>query len=121
MDRKKELKQQYKQMKPQMGVFIVRCNVDKKCFIQATKDLRGVMNGCLARLSGGGHPYLELQKEWNKLGADNFTIEILEELSYDADESKTDYTDDLALLQMIWEEKLQKEHFEFYKKRLIGQ
>ena len=33
------------------------------------------------------------------------------------DESKTDYTEDLALLKMIWEEKLAKENKEFYKKR----
>lgn len=35
---------------------------------------------------------------------------ILENLEYDKDESKTDYTEELALLQMIWEEKLAKEN-----------
>lgn len=118
MDRKKELKQQYKQMRPKMGVFIVKCKVDSKCYIQSTGDLRGVMNGCTMRLSGGIHPFAELQIEWSELGANNFTIEVLEELPYDADESKTDYTDDLALLQMIWEDKLRKEGFEFYQKRM---
>jgi len=76
------------------------------------------MNGCLVRLSGGIHPYLELQKEWNELGADRFTIEVLEELPYDSDETKTDYADDLALLLLIWEEKLLKEHYTFYGKKL---
>lgn len=37
-------------------------------------------------------------------------------LEYDKDELKTDYSEDLALLQMIWEEKLLKEDYLFYKK-----
>ena len=115
--RKRELKEQYKQMKPQMGIFVVRSKANKKCYIQATKDLRGVINGTKVRLNAGMHSNLELRKEWNESGSDNFVIEILELLDYDQDESKTDYTEDLALLQMIWEEKLLKDDFQFYRKR----
>ncbi|MGE5415435.1 MAG: GIY-YIG nuclease family protein [Acidobacteriota bacterium] len=116
MDKKRELKQQYKQMKHPMGIFIVRCKLNNKCYLQTTQDLRGVMNGALARLHSGFHPFVELQKEWTEFGADNFTMEILEQLEYD--DSKIDYTDDLELLQMMWEEKLAKENMEFYKKRI---
>ena len=118
MERKKELKMQYKQARPQMGIFIIRCNANNKCYIQATHDLRGVINGAKARLESGMHPYRELQMEWNDFGSGSFTIEILENLEYDKDESKTDYKEDLALLQMIWEENLAKENLVFYKKRL---
>lgn len=116
--RKKELTDQYKRSKPQMGVFIIRCNGSNKCYIQSTKDLRGMMNGAEVRLAAGMHPNRELQKEWNSLGAANFTIEILETLEYDQDETKTDYSEELALIQVIWEEKLAKEKMEFYKKRI---
>ncbi|HYF81710.1 MAG TPA: GIY-YIG nuclease family protein [Clostridia bacterium] len=118
MERKKELKLQYKQTRPQMGIFIIRSKVNNKCYIQTTQDLRGVINGAKARLEGGQHLNRELQKEWNDFGSENFTIEILENIQYDKDESKTDYTEDLALLQMIWEEKLAGENIEFYKKRI---
>lgn len=118
MDRKKELKLQYKQTKPKMGIFIIRSKVNNKCYLQVTQDLRGVMNGAKVRLMGNMHPNKELQKEWNEYGLENFTVEILENLEYDKDESKTDYTEDLALLQMIWEEKLLKENMEFYKKSI---
>jgi hypothetical protein len=116
--RKKELIQQYKLTRPRMGIFIIRSKTSNKCYLQTTQDLRGVMNGALARLGGGSHPNEELQKEWKELGADNFTMEILEQLEYDKDESKTDYQEELALLQMIWEEKLAKENMAFYKKRI---
>ena len=119
MDRKKELKMQYKQSKPQMGIFIIRSKTNNKCYIQTTQDLRGVINGAKVRLENGMHTNKELQKEWTDFGSENFTIETLEYLEYDKDESKTDYTEDLALLQMLWEEKLTNENMEFYKKRIF--
>ena len=111
------MKQQYKLSKPQMGIFIVRCLAEKKCYLQTTPDLRGVMNGAKARLNSNSHPYRGLQQAYNALGAAQFTMEILETLDYDKDETKTDYSDELALLEMIWEEKLQKEGYAFYTKR----
>ena len=115
--RKKELTDLYKQTKPQMGIFIIRCKLNNKYYLQATQDLRGVMNGARVRLDGGMHTNRELQREWKEFGPDSFTVEILEYLEYDKDETKTDYSEELALLQMIWEEKLAKENLEFYKKR----
>lgn len=108
----------YKEMKPDMGVFIIRCKVNNKCYLQTAADFRAAINGAKARLSGGFHTYRELQKEWNEFGADSFTIEILEKLEYDSDGVRTDYSEDLALLQMIWEEKLTRDNMELYKKRL---
>jgi hypothetical protein len=118
MDRKRELKLQYKQTRPQMGIFIIRSKANNKCYIQGTQDLRGVMNGAKARLGGNGHIFKELQKEWNEFGPDNFTFEILENLEYDKDESKTDYSEELRLMEMIWEEKLAAEGLQLYKKRI---
>ena len=114
--RKKELREQYKQMKPQMGVLIIRSTVTPKCYIQATQDLRGVMNGARVRLEAGIHPNKELQKEWNEFGSESFVIEVLESLEYEKDESKTDYSDDVALLQMMWEERVAKEGIELYRR-----
>lgn len=116
MDRKKELKEQYRQMKPQMGVFIIRSHAGNKCFIEGTQNLKSRINATRFKLAAGAHPNRELQKEWKDFGEENFTIEILENLPYDKDESKTDYTEDLALLQMLWEEKLSQQCLKFYKK-----
>lgn len=118
MDRRRELKQQYKEMKPPMGVFIIRSKFNNKCYLQATADFRAAINGARVRLAAGMHPCRELQKEWTEHGAESFSIEILENLEYDKDESKTDYTEELSLLQMIWEEKILKDSLEIYKKRI---
>ena len=61
------MKAQYKVMKPDMGVFMISSRVTKKCHIQATKDLKGVINGSRAKLQAGVHPNLELRqngKNW---------------------------------------------------------
>lgn len=116
LDRKKELKLQYKQMRPQMGIFIIRSNFSNKVYIEATQDLKGKINSVKFKLIAGAHPNRELQKDWNNFDAGNFTIEILENHEYDQDESKTDYTEDLNFLKLIWEEKLAKENLDFYKK-----
>ena len=101
-----------------MGIFIIRSRVTGKCCLQAARDLKGAMNGAIFKLGAGGHPNRELQKEWQEQGAQNFTAEALETLAYDKDESKTDYSEELALLQLIWEEKLARQNTVFYQKKL---
>ncbi|GAB6181994.1 GIY-YIG nuclease family protein [Desulfotomaculum defluvii] len=116
MDRKKELKEQYKQMKPPMGIIIIRCHADNKCYIEVTPNLKGKMNSATFQLKNGSHRNRELQRAWQEHGEGAFTVEVLENLEYDKDETKTDYTEDLALLKMIWEEKLAQAGMDFYKK-----
>lgn len=118
MDRKKELKEEYKLMKPEMGVFIIRSKTNNKYFLEGTQNLKGYINGTVFKLDSGSHPNKELQKEWTELGRDKFTVDILERLEYDEDESRTDYKDDLDLLCMEWEEKLTQENMVLFKKRL---
>lgn len=114
MNRKKELKALYKDWKPDMGIFIIKSNSYNKCYIEGTQDLKGTINSTKFKLNFGNHPNKELQKEWKEQGESAFTIEILENLKYDKDELKTDYSEELAILKMICEEKLLKQGMEFY-------
>lgn len=116
MDRRKELKELYRNMKPDMGIFTIKSNLNNKCHIEGSQNLKGTINGAKFRLNFGNYSIKELQNEWKENGEESFTIEILENLKYDKDESKTDYSEDLAILKMIWEEKLSKQGIEFYKK-----
>ncbi|MFZ7132307.1 MAG: GIY-YIG nuclease family protein [Eubacteriales bacterium] len=115
MATKKELKMQFKQMKSQMGIYMIRSKMNNKCYINATQNLNGRINSGKFKLRSGNHPCRELQNEWKEYGEENFIIETLEVLPYDKDESKTDYSEDLILLQLIWEEKLLKRKLSFYK------
>lgn len=116
MDRKKELKQQYKEMKPDMGVFAVTSSFANKCFIEAARDLKSRINSTEFKLKMGSHFNKELQREWQENDRSSFKIEVLEMLEYDEDETKTDYSDELELLQIMWEEKMQQKGIKLYKK-----
>lgn len=106
MDNKKELKQKYKNMKPEMGVFRIESRVSGNCYLYAAPDLKSLMNRYCFQLNVGSHQNRDLQQEWSEQGADNFIIETLDRLEYDKDESKTDYAEDLELLRLIWQDKL---------------
>lgn len=116
-NRKKELKEQFKLTKPKKGIFIIKSKLDKSCYIESAQNLNAVMNSTRAKLTIGMHPMVLFQDIWNNLGSENFTWEILEDLEYDKDESKTDYSDELKILDMIWEERLIKEKYEVYKRK----
>ncbi|SDW42907.1 GIY-YIG nuclease family protein [Tepidimicrobium xylanilyticum] len=114
MDRKKELKEQYKMMKPHMGVFIIKSNYSNKCFVESSNNLKATVNSIQFKLNFGNHPNKELQMDWKEYGESSFIIKILEKLEYDEDESKTDYSEELEILKMVCKEKLLNEGIEFY-------
>lgn len=115
---RKELIEQFKQMKPDMGIFWIRAKETKQYFLETSQNLKGKINSITFQLNAGAHPNQELQHEWRKLGADAFQIEILELLKYDKDESKTDYSDELAILKLLWEEKLNRQQFVQFKAKM---
>ncbi len=114
MDRKRELKELYKNMKPDMGVFIIKSKSNNKYYIEGTHDLKAGINSTKFKLNFSNHPNHGLQKAWKEEGELAFTIDILEKLKYDEDESKTDYSEELEILKMLWKERLSKEGAEFY-------
>ena len=116
MDRKKELKEQYKQMKTEMGVFIVQNKINNKYLLVTTQNLKGMINRVRFQLNNGGHPNSELQQEWKRFGEDKFDIIILETLDYDKDESKTDYSEDLYIMKIMLTEKLSDKNMMSYSK-----
>jgi len=109
MNYKKKLKQQYKEMKPSMGVFIIKNNVNGKAFLGVSNDTKSIINRHRFQLQWGGHPIKELQQDWEKYGEDAFTIEVLEYLEYDKKEEKVDYSEELEILKIMWIDKLNED------------
>lgn len=112
--RKKQLQQQYMQMKPDMGIFVIRNKQTGKSHLVTSQNLKGKMNSIRFQLNFGNYPAKELQQDWTTLGENQFEVEILEKLKYDKDESKTDYGEELDILRMMWVERLAKDGTELY-------
>nr|WP_246005793.1 DUF2087 domain-containing protein [Brevibacillus gelatini] len=104
VNRKQELKQLYKEVKTEAGVYQIRNKVNGKVLVASSMNLKTI-NGKKFMLQHGSHPNRELQKDWNELGADAFEFEVLEVLKR-KDESYFDAKDALEKLEKKWLEKL---------------
>ena len=116
MDRKKQLKEQYKQMRTDMGVFTVKKKNNNKYLLVGTQNLKGMMNRVKFQLENSSYPNIELQKEWNEAKPDDFEFTVLETLEYDKDESKTDYSEEVNIILIMLTEKLYDDNMVPYSK-----
>ena len=101
-----DIKREYKERKKPAGVFQVKNTVNGKILLGSSLNLEGPLNGHRFMLTIGNHRNEELQKDWNKYGADKFVFEILEVVKVKED-LHFNVDDELALLEQIWLEKLQ--------------
>ncbi|MCB0712362.1 MAG: GIY-YIG nuclease family protein [Ignavibacteriae bacterium] len=104
MKTKKELKEEYKQLKAPMGVFQIKNVSNNKVLIDNSPDMTSKWNRHKTELRFGSHRNSELQKDWNEKGEENFVFEVLSELENKGEEN-VDYRKELRELQdMIVEE-----------------
>jgi hypothetical protein len=104
-DRRETLKQAYKEMKTEAGVYQVKNTVNHKALVVATPNLK-TMQGKPFQLQTGTHKNAQLQAEWKQFGKDAFVFEVLEVLE-DKDEAAFARQDALRLLEQKWLDKLQ--------------
>jgi len=106
---KKKLKMEYKYIKSEMGVFVFECMPIKKSYIGYTNDTKGTINSNRFKLGAKMHRNKRLQNDWDKYGESNFSIQVLEVLSYnEKDESKIDYKEELEVLRNKWINKMKE-------------
>ncbi len=117
MTDKKELKNQYKQNQPRMGVFQIKNLESGKIFLGRGMNVQGKLNSAKFQLEQGSHPNRELLDDFKRLGAEKFSFEALDYLDPKKDDLNYDYTDDLKLLEHMWLEKLQPYGDKGYNKK----
>ncbi|CEO28106.1 GIY-YIG nuclease family protein [Paraclostridium sordellii] len=110
--RKKELLQQYKEMKPEMGVYMFKSKKTNTVYLGYDKNIKATINGDRFKLNLNSHRYKKLQKDWNENKEENFEIRIVEVLPYDKDESKVDYSEDLKILREMCKDRFIKKNVE---------
>lgn len=77
--RKKELKQQAKELSPTAGILMVTNTVNGKYFIDSTANIKR-LNGLKFELKMGSLLNKQLVGDWNAYGEDAFTFEVLESI-----------------------------------------
>ena len=115
-NRKKILKEEYKQTHTPMGVYQIRCLANDKLLLGSALNLPGILNSNKFQLKLGKHPNKELQADWSRFGSEKFSFEILDELTA-TEGADYDYREDLASLETLWLEKLQPYEDRGYNKK----
>jgi GIY-YIG catalytic domain len=103
---KKELIKQYKQTVQPMGVYQIKNLKNGRIFIGSAQDLRGKLNSNRFQLKNGSHFNKELQTDFNEIGEEGFSFEVLDHLK-PKEETGIDYKEELKVLEEMWMEKLQ--------------
>ncbi len=98
MKTRRELKEEYKQMKYKIGVFKISNKINGKIFIGSSMDLVAIWHAQKLQLDCGMHQNIELQKDWKQYGAENFSYEIVEEI-YPTDDPKVNYPKEIKILE----------------------
>lgn len=104
-NRKKELKQQYAEARPEMGILLFHCIPAERKYFIAAPDVKSKQNGLRMRFNNNMYPgsrNRNIQADWNQYGECKFEIKVVDILEYDKDESKTDYSGELAMLLEDW-------------------
>ena len=109
MKTKKELKEEYKQMKIPMGVFQIKNIKNNKFLIDHSIDMESKWNRHKMELKFGNHRNRSFQKEWNEYGEENFVFNVLSELKK-SEEENINYNKELKTLQNLVIEELNIEN-----------
>ena len=112
---KKEIIKKYKQTIQAMGIYQIKNKINDKLYIGSTKNLPGKINSYKFQLKNGLHPNKEMQKEFNEIGEEGFSFDILDYLKPKED-LNYDYTEELKILEAMWIEKLQPFNKKGYNK-----
>lgn len=106
MDRKRALKQAYKEMVIPAGVFQIRNLRNGRILLGGTMNLNAAFNSHRLQLNWGKHRNAALQKEWNECGESAFEFTILETISPPEDGRKITQ-DDVRDREKHWLKELQ--------------
>ena len=101
----KALKQAYKLAFPAMGVFVIRNQVNGRCYVDQSSNLTGSLNRHRLELKWGTHRNRMLQEDWRTHGEAQFSFEILEQIA-ERKEVGFDYVAERVRLLQIWRQRL---------------
>jgi hypothetical protein len=97
---KKKLKEEYKNLIPEKGVFVIRNMVNSKVLLCSSMNLKNQYEAVKLMLKIGNFFNTALQNDWNTYGEDSFEYEVLETLKLN-DDRNYNYSEDLEILEMI--------------------
>lgn len=95
----------YKETPRPAGVYRVQHTATGRTLLGSSPDAPAMLNRIRMQLRTHAHPSRDLQRDWDRDGADAFRFEVLDLLP-PVDDSASDPAEDLRMLEALWVEKL---------------
>ncbi len=105
-DIKKRLKDDYKQKLSVGAVYELVCSGNNRRWIRSTTDIQGTKNRIQLATLMKSCPDPLTRAECDKYGWDSISLVVLEELTMKKDQTMKEFSEEVKLLQELWEEKL---------------
>ena len=84
LKRRKELLEEYRNRRPEMGVISFRCKETGESFLGISNDTKASFNSTRAQLSGRMYPNKRLMELWKQYGEEGFELAVLKVLKYES-------------------------------------
>lgn len=114
MKSNKEIKSFYKNYPFKKGIYQIINRSGHKTLVLTSTDLDRAFNLHLFQLKAGLHTHSSLQHDWDRLGADNFAFEILDEVKFPDTTSAQEIRNELMTLAQLYATEMQKSGWEMY-------
>jgi hypothetical protein len=101
MDRRRELRDQYKERRLHGGVYAITNTQNGKYLIAHTADVASARNRFDFAVAIGSAVHPKLRADWAALGAGAFKLDVLEELEQGQDQTRAAFLDDLKALEQL--------------------
>ncbi|QSQ10972.1 GIY-YIG nuclease family protein [Myxococcus landrumensis] len=103
--RRADLKREYKENPPAMGVYAVRNHANGKVLVGASLNVPGMLNRIRFELTSGMPRVPALLADWTRYGESQFTFDVLDVLE-PPEEPGADLKEELLVLEKLWLERL---------------
>lgn len=101
MDRRREISKQYRERRLRGGVYTIANTVNGRYLIGHTADLASVRNRFQFAVTTGTTVDPRLRDDWQAMGPDAFSLDVLEELEQRPGQTQAEFMDDLIALEQM--------------------
>ena len=101
MDKRRALRNEYKERRLRGGVYTVTNTVTGKYLLAHTADLASARNHFAFAVSTGSAVHPRLRDDWATYGGTAFTLDVLEELEQGPEQTRANFLNDLRLLEQL--------------------
>jgi len=105
MNRKQDLKQQYRDAPPRAGVYVLRNLVDGRVLVGGSMNVDGALNRHRFELRLRTHRHDQLSADWARHGEAGFAFEVLDRVK-PSNAPDFDPAHELQVLLALWQQEL---------------